>query len=112
MANALEIVCPPDSVMRKSMGVADSQLYIKSGTQSLHELEQWLAGVGRGLTDGMKFIDVGSGSGRLAQPLLAKYPELNYLGVDIDEESIAFCESIGIPSARFSLVNAEKNGDP
>ena len=45
------------------MGVADFQLYIKSGTQSLHELEQWLAGVGRGLTDGRKFIDVGFGSG-------------------------------------------------
>ena len=34
------------------------------------------------------------------------------MGVNVDEESIAFCGSFGIPSARFSLVNAEKMAIP
>ena len=106
-AASSNVIRPPESVMKKSMGVADFELYVESGDRSLTELERFLAGLGMSLTDFDNAIDIGSEAGRLAQHLCAKYPALAYLGIDIDEESVNFCRSLNITGARFETVIAD-----
>lgn len=55
-----------------------------------------------GLRDGMSLIDIGCGSGRLAHALAARL-QLDYLGVDVTPEVLAYARARCPPAYRFLL---------
>src|SRR5690242_353564 len=56
-----------------------------------------------GLADGMQVIDLGCGSGRLAQALGRSGLEINYLGVDVVQALLEYARTISPPNYRFVL---------
>ena len=54
-----------------------------------------------GLADGMSVVDIGCGSGRTACKIAARFPNVQYLGIDVVEALLAYAASKCPPHFRF-----------
>jgi SAM-dependent methyltransferase len=83
--------------MEEAMSVAVGGLYAEMGPVIVNVLKVC------GLRDGMSVIDLGCGSGRVAKPLGAEMPNLDYLGLDIVPELLDYAKSQSPATFRFQL---------
>ena len=54
-----------------------------------------------GAGDGMTVLDLGCGSGRAAIPLAARFPNINYVGIDVVQRMLDYAASRCPPHFRF-----------
>lgn len=82
----------------------DNSFYIKSAENEVDRLINHL-----GLNKKSKILDIGCGVGRLATGLIRVLGNINYIGLDIDQKSINWCNryiSKENPTFKFKLINA------
>jgi SAM-dependent methyltransferase len=108
---AADPVTPPEAA---SMPVPDGSLisrvaigpdvpaFLRSGQQSLHDLERTLAIAGRSLESFESILDFGCGCGRMLLWMEAVGRSRTLYGTDIDPEAVAWCRA-HIPFAQVSV---------
>ena len=81
----------------------DDDYYVQSARADVSRLEQ-LCGLGEGST----LLDLGSGQGRLAIGLMVTMPEVNYFGIDVDQQSIDWCKrNISAIAPNFRFIHTD-----
>ncbi len=87
---------PLDQAMALAVGGRDYDVNCKLECDLLVEL---------GLSAGHSIVDIGCGSGRLSTQLSRRYGAgINYLGIDVVAELLAYARSKATPGYRFELT--------
>ncbi len=95
---------PDGPRMQRTQGNSDYFWYVLYGTtvaEVLNEVTKTY--FGKGLADFNDICDWGSGCGRVVQAVNRIAPAANIVGLDIDQDNIAWCQG-NIPYARFARV--------
>jgi SAM-dependent methyltransferase len=97
---------PGKELIHRVAGTSDLASFFSSGRQSVQDLEQTLAIVGRSLDSFESILDFGCGCGRMLLWMtdVAKTGELH--GTDIDAEAIEWCRA-NIPYVQLGVNAAE-----
>jgi SAM-dependent methyltransferase len=98
------IPVPPPHLINRIFPINDStdegnqRSFVRSGAQSLEELESILKLGDIDLDSPIAVLDWGCGSGRVTLPLMLRHPNLRVTGVDVDEGAIAWLRSLDKPA--------------
>jgi SAM-dependent methyltransferase len=94
---------PPPRMRLGGLNYHNDDYYISTALAAVQLLQQHA-----GLKNGSKLLDFGCGIGRLANGLDRTELQVSYWGVDIREESIAWClQNMVREGFKFSLSNAQ-----
>lgn len=98
----LSFTLPPKDIRFCTEEWQDDGFYFASAVQEVFRLKELC-----GLNEGTRFLDIGSGQGRLAIGLQAAYPKLtSYAGIDVHEPSVTWCKRyLERPNFRFIHVD-------
>lgn len=88
MNSRAELLLPPKDLIYRVAGTSDPEWFVKSGRQSVRDIQTALASVGRTLAGHHRVLDFGCGCGRIMLQLEGDVPLSSVTGVDIDAEAI------------------------
>ncbi len=104
-ANGLPL---PPVGLRAGYGVApdgepDDEAFLDSGRRQTNFLRRWLDMEGFGFHAGQCVLELGCATGRMLRWFEAEAAESEYWGVDVDAESIAWCQAHLSPPFHFLM---------
>jgi SAM-dependent methyltransferase len=103
MSQPSELLLPPSDLIYRVAGTSDADWFVKSGQQSVNDINAALGSAGRSLSDFHRILDFGCGCGRIMLPLSETVPLGKLTGVDIDGEAIGWLAP-RVPEASVSVV--------
>jgi len=84
--------------INESSDEGNQREFVRSGAQSLEELESILRIGNIDLDSSLAVLDWGCGSGRVTLPLILRHPSLSVTGVDVDEGAVSWLCSLDLPA--------------